>query len=106
MQGTCLERDALDDMKGVDDVAERLGHLAAMGIAHHGMEIHLLEGNLACSTMPAVNALCVGQSYCVNKGCVSQARVRVVCVSQFCCINKVCVGQSCCVSMKIMLSKC
>eukprot|EP00951_Prasinocladus_malaysianus_P040288 scaffold460966_cov35-Prasinocladus_malaysianus.AAC.1 len=44
-----LQRDALDDVDGVDDVSERLGHLAAVGVPDHRVQIHLLEGNLACA---------------------------------------------------------
>ncbi|KAI3493165.1 hypothetical protein L1887_42182 [Cichorium endivia] len=42
-----VEVDALDDVDGVDDVAERLGHLASVGVAHHGVAEDLLEGQLA-----------------------------------------------------------
>ena len=38
--------DPVDDVERVDDVAEGLAHLAAMGVSHHGMEEDLLEGHL------------------------------------------------------------
>ena len=41
-----LQRDALDDVQGVDDVPERLGHLPAVRVPHHGVQVHLLERNL------------------------------------------------------------
>lgn len=44
-----LKSDALDNIKGVDDVAQGLGHLAPMGVAHHGVQVHLLEGHLPCT---------------------------------------------------------
>lgn len=47
-----LESDALDDIKGVDDVAQGLGHLAPMSVAHHGVQVHLLEGHLPCNRTP------------------------------------------------------
>ena len=48
--GGHLKRDAIDDVQGVNDIAQRLRHLAAMGITDHGVQIHLLEGHLACTT--------------------------------------------------------
>jgi len=33
-----------------------------VGITHHGMEIHLLEGYLACTNISGVNTVCVSQS--------------------------------------------
>ena len=39
--------DALDDVEGIDDVTEGLGHLTTVRVADHGVEVHLLEGNLA-----------------------------------------------------------
>lgn len=42
-----LEARAVDDVEGVDDVAERLAHLAAMRVAHHRVQKHLLERALA-----------------------------------------------------------
>ena len=41
-----LKSDPLNDIKRVDDVAQGLGHLAAMGVAHHGVQVHLLKGHL------------------------------------------------------------
>ena len=46
---TDLEGDAVDDMQGVDDIAQGFGHFAAMSITHHGVQVHLLEGHLPCS---------------------------------------------------------
>ena len=45
-----LKSDAFDYMERVNDIAQGLGHLAAMGITHHGVQIHLLEGHLPCIT--------------------------------------------------------
>jgi len=42
-----LERRALDDVDRVDDVAERLGHLAAVRVADHGVAEDLVERDLA-----------------------------------------------------------
>jgi hypothetical protein len=39
-----LEVAAVDDLEGVDDVAEALAHLAAVLVAHHGVEVDGLEG--------------------------------------------------------------
>ena len=33
--GVDLKRDAINDVQGVDDVAQGLGHLAAVGVPHH-----------------------------------------------------------------------
>ena len=35
-----LERAAVLDLERVDDVAERLGHLPALLVAHHGVQVH------------------------------------------------------------------
>ena len=35
--GVHLKRDSIDDVQGVDDIAQRLGHLASMSITHHGV---------------------------------------------------------------------
>lgn len=48
--GVHLKRDSIDDVQGVDDIAQRLGHLATMSITHHGMQVHLLEGYFAYIT--------------------------------------------------------
>lgn len=48
--GVHLKRDSIDDVQGVDDIAQRLGHLATMSITHHGMQIDLLEGHFAYIT--------------------------------------------------------
>lgn len=40
---------AINDVYGVDDIAQRLGHLAPMCIAYHGVQVHLAEGDLACT---------------------------------------------------------
>ena len=44
-----LEGDALDDVQRVNDIAQRLGHLAAVRIAHHAVQVHGAEGQLACT---------------------------------------------------------
>jgi hypothetical protein len=44
---TRLQRDALDDVERVDDVAEALGHLAPVRVAHHAVQVDLPEGHLA-----------------------------------------------------------
>jgi len=41
-----LEGDALDDLEWVDDVAERLGHLAAVLVANHRVQVDVGEGQL------------------------------------------------------------
>ena len=38
---------SLTHLEGVDDVAEGLGHLAAVLVAHHGVEVHRREGQSA-----------------------------------------------------------
>ena len=45
-----LQRDALDDVQGVDHVAQTLGHLAAMRVPHHVVQVHRVERHLACTT--------------------------------------------------------
>mmetsp|Transcript_45487 Transcript_45487/g.140564 ORF Transcript_45487/g.140564 Transcript_45487/m.140564 type:complete len:526 (-) Transcript_45487:1306-2883(-) len=40
------EADALDHVQGVDDVAQALGHLPAVGVADHGVEVDRGEGEL------------------------------------------------------------
>lgn len=52
MQVVYLERDAFNDMERVNNIAQGLGHLAAMGVAHHGVQVHLLEGHLPCNPPP------------------------------------------------------
>mmetsp|Transcript_20475 Transcript_20475/g.38935 ORF Transcript_20475/g.38935 Transcript_20475/m.38935 type:complete len:281 (-) Transcript_20475:239-1081(-) len=42
-----FEGDTLHHLDGIDHVAEGLGHLAAVCVAHHGVQIHLLERHLA-----------------------------------------------------------
>lgn len=34
----------MDDVQRVDDIAQRLAHLPAMGISHDGMEVDLRQG--------------------------------------------------------------
>lgn len=41
-----LQRDAVDDVDGVDHVAERLGHFATVSISHHGMQVDLLRSKV------------------------------------------------------------
>ena len=38
---THLERDPLDDVQRVDDVAQRLAHLAAVLVSDHRVKVHL-----------------------------------------------------------------
>ena len=38
---THLQRDAVDDVQRIDDVAERLAHLAAVLVADHGVQVDL-----------------------------------------------------------------
>jgi hypothetical protein len=38
---THLQTDAIDHIHRVDDVAQRLGHLAAVRVAHHRVQIYL-----------------------------------------------------------------
>mmetsp|Transcript_100323 Transcript_100323/g.281116 ORF Transcript_100323/g.281116 Transcript_100323/m.281116 type:complete len:369 (+) Transcript_100323:468-1574(+) len=42
-----LQADAVDHLDGIDDVAQALGHLPAMGVAHECMEVDGLERQLA-----------------------------------------------------------
>lgn len=42
-----VQRDAANHVRRINDVAKRLGHFAAVRIAHHRMQKHLLEGQLA-----------------------------------------------------------
>lgn len=46
-----LQRDSIDDIQGVDDIAQRLAHLPAMGISHNGMEVDLRQER-ACEAAP------------------------------------------------------
>lgn len=46
MQG--LEVKTLDDVDRVDDVSERLAHLAAVSVTDHRVAVNLFEGHLAC----------------------------------------------------------
>lgn len=39
--GHHLQGDSVDDIQGVDDIAQRLAHLPAMGIAHNGVQVDL-----------------------------------------------------------------
>ena len=41
-----LERAAVDHVQRVDHVAQRLGHLSAVLVANHGVQVHLREGQL------------------------------------------------------------
>ena len=36
-----LQRDAVDDIQGVNGVTQRFGHLAAILVPDHGMKVHL-----------------------------------------------------------------
>mmetsp|Transcript_68897 Transcript_68897/g.175064 ORF Transcript_68897/g.175064 Transcript_68897/m.175064 type:complete len:276 (+) Transcript_68897:941-1768(+) len=47
LQVQLFELDALDDLNGVNDVAQALGHLAAVRVADHGVQVNGLEGQLA-----------------------------------------------------------
>lgn len=62
-----LKRDAFNDVDRVDDIAQGLGHLAAMGIAHHRVEVHLLEGHLPCTTTPTTHIHTHMQQTCTLK---------------------------------------
>lgn len=42
-----VERSALDDIDRVDNVPERLAHLAAVSVADHGVAEDLVEGDFA-----------------------------------------------------------
>jgi len=44
-----LKGDAIDDVHRVERVAQRLGHLVAVRVPHHRVQVHLLEGHLACA---------------------------------------------------------
>lgn len=41
----------MDDVQGVDDIAQRLAHLPAMCISHDGMEVDLRHGR-GCEVAP------------------------------------------------------
>ena len=56
-------------MQGVDDIAQRLGHLATMSITHHGVQVHLLEGHFAYITC---------RSWFYNLGFLSHIAVAVI----------------------------
>ena len=43
-----FKADAVHHGQRVNDVPQGLGHLAAVSIAHHAVEVHLLERYLAC----------------------------------------------------------
>lgn len=59
--------DALNDMDGVNHIAQGLGHLLAMGISHHGMKVHLQQQEddhtriLACIKLVLA---CAETAYC------------------------------------------
>ena len=43
-----LECRAIDDIDGINDVSERLGHFPSESISDDGVAVDLLEGHLAC----------------------------------------------------------
>ena len=47
-----LQRRAVDNVERIDDVAERLGHLAAFGVAYEGVAEDFREGDLPCELDP------------------------------------------------------
>ena len=49
-----LQGNALNDLQRVNDIAERLGHLPAMRVAHHAVQVHMAEGHLACADSSSV----------------------------------------------------
>ena len=53
--GADLKCDAFNDIDRINDIAQRLGHLAAMSISHHRVQVHLLEWHLACRAWATVN---------------------------------------------------
>lgn len=42
----------VDDVHGVDAVAQRLAHLAALLVAHEPVDEHVVEGTLPVCSMP------------------------------------------------------
>lgn len=54
-----FQGNAINDMEGVNDIAQGFAHLAAMRVTHHGMQVHL-QGGVAdlLSTPPYCDGDC------------------------------------------------